>query len=162
MLLDPKRLVPAIRAQLDNGQSIARLDDELKSHQQRMDILNQAEQKAVRLHLYLPDYPPEKLQAELRRIGEQRQQLAVEIANLERQLTDLRQALVDEDGLRLFCEIATRNLDSLDDAHWRLLLETMRLRVLVDGSSPTVKVAVPTLRDEKSVIVVGTSQSSGR
>ena len=95
-----------------------------------------------------------------RRIAEQQEQLGKEIANLERQLAKLRQAMVDDDGLRRFCEIATRNMDGLDDSQWRLLLETMRLTVLVDDSGVTVNVAVPTVNDEKSVIAVGTSRSS--
>ena len=79
---------------------------------------------------------------------------------MERQLAELRQAMVDDEGLRRFCEIATRNMDALDDSQWRLLLETMRLTVLVDDSGVTVNVAVPTVNDEKSVIAVGTSLSS--
>ena len=161
-LLEPERLIPAIKGQLDSGQSIIRLEEEIKSNRQRLDLLDHAEQKALRLHLHLPDYPEEKLQAECRRIAEQQEQLGKEIANLERQLAELRQAMVDDEGLRRFCEIATRNMDALDDSQWRLLLETMRLTVLVDDSGVTVNVAVPTVNDEKSVIAVGTSRSSGR
>ncbi len=160
-LLEPECLIPAIKGQLDSGQSIIRLEEEIKSNRQRLDLLYHAEQKALRLHLYLPDYPEEKLQAECRRIAEQQEQLGKGIANLERQLAELRQAMVDDEGLRRFCEIATRNMDALDDSQWRLLLETMRLTVLVDDSGVTVNVAVPTVNDEKSVIAVGTSRSSG-
>ena len=86
------------------------------------------------LHLYLPDYPLEKLDAEMSRIAEQGQELRVQKASLDRQLAELRQAIVDEEGLRRFCEIATRNLDALDDSQWRMLLETIWLTVLIgDG-----------------------------
>lgn len=161
-LLQPELLVPAIKAQLDSGQSIIHLEEELKSSRQRMDMLDQAEQKALRLHLYLPNYPLDKLEAEHHRIAEQRQQLERERANLERELSQLRQAMVDEEGLRRFCEIAARNLDNLDDSHWRMLLETMRLRVFVQDDGITVKIAIPSVKDEKSVIAVGTSQNGGR
>lgn len=67
MLLDPGRLVPAVKAQLHSGQTIAQLEKEVKSSQQRLDMLEQAEQKALRLHLYLPNVPVDKLDAELRR-----------------------------------------------------------------------------------------------
>lgn len=77
-------------------------------------------------------------------------------------MAELKQAMVDEEGLRRFCEIATRNLDALDDAQWRTLLECLRLRVLMDEGSIGVKVAVPTVKDEKSAIVFGTSRSAGR
>ena len=104
----------------------------------------------------------DKLDTEFRRIEQQRQQLISEKADAERQIAELRQAMVDEEGVRHFCELAARNLDSFDDRQWRVLLESMRLRVLVDGSNIRVKVAVPTVKDDKGVIVFGTSQSSGR
>ena len=76
-------------------------------------------------------------------------------------MTELRQAMVDKEGLQRFCKMATRNLDALDEAQWRILLETMKLRILVEGSNVTVKIAVPAVnKDEKSVIVIGTSRSS--
>jgi len=162
MLLDPGRLVPAMQAQLGSGHSMARLEEELRANKQRLEVLEQAEQKALRLHLYLPNYPTERLEAEIRRIGEQRQQLAKERTTLERQLAELRQAIVDGEGVRKFCDMASRDLESLDDARWRLLLEAMRLQVLVNHGAITVKVAVPAVKDEKSAIVLCTSQSPPR
>lgn len=161
-LLQPELLAPAIQAQLDSGESVSRLEEELKSSRQRLDMLEQSEQKALRLHLYLPNYPVEKLDDELRRIAEQYQRLECEKSNLERRLTELRQAVVDEEALRRFCKIATRNLDALDDSQWRILLETMKLRVLVEDGRITVKIAVPSVKEEQSVIAAGTSQSDGR
>lgn len=138
------------------------LEEELKSSRQRLDMLEQSERKALRLHLYLPNYPVEKLDEELRRIAEQHQRLECEKSNLERRLTELRQAIVDEEGLRRFCKVATRNLDALNDNQWRILLETMRLRVLVEDGGITVKIAVPSVKEEQSVIAAGTSQSGDR
>lgn len=75
---------------------------------------------------------------------------------------EIRQAEVDEEGLRRFCERTARNLDSLDDGQWRILLETTKLRVLVDDAGITVKMAVPAVNEENAAIVKGTSRSSGR
>ena len=137
------------------------LEEELKSSRQRLDMLEQPERKALCLHLHLPNYPVEKLDEELRRIAEQHQRLECEKSNLERRLTELRQAIVDEEGLRRFCKVATRNLDALNDSQWRIILETM-LRVLVEDGGITVKIAVPSVKEEQSVIAAGTSQSGGR
>jgi hypothetical protein len=133
-LLQPELLIPAIKAQLDSGKSIARLEEDLRLNQQRLDILKQAEIKALRLYLYTPDDSVEMLNEETRRMAEQRQRLECEGRSLEGQLTELKQAMVDEEGLRRFCDIAARNLDSLDDGQWRILLETMKLRVLVNDT----------------------------
>ena len=81
---------------------------------------------------------------------------------MERQIKELKQATVNEDGVRRFCQIATRNLDSIDDSQWRLLLETMRLRLVFDGKEFHAKIALPTVQEEKSEIVLCTSRSGGR
>jgi len=125
-------------------------------------MLEQAEQKALRLYLYLPDYPFEKLETEIHRIQEQRQGLTTESCTLERQTGELKQAMVNEEGIRRFCQIATRNLDSMDDSQWRVLLETMRLKLIFNGEEFHAKIALPTVQEEKSEIVLCTSQSGGR
>ena len=153
MLLSPERLAPAVKAQLDSGQSTAGLEEELRADRHRLDMLEQAEQKALRLHLYLPNYPAEKLEAELQRIGEQKQQLAQKRASLERQIAELRQAMVDEDGVRRFCQLASRNLDTLADGQWRMLLEAMRLKIMV-SNEVKVKVALLAVKSEKEAIVL--------
>lgn len=158
-LLQPELLIPAIKAQLDSGESIARLEEELRSNQQRLDALDQAETKALRLHLYVPNYPVKKLNEETSRIAEQREPLKCERRSLEGRLDELRQAMVDEEGLRRFCDIAARNLDALDDGQWRVLLETIKLKVLAKDTGITVKMSVPTVKEETTVIVAGTSPS---
>jgi len=75
---------------------------------------------------------------------------------------ELKQAMVDGEGLRRFCDIAASNVDNLDDGQWRTLLETMKLSVLVDGDQIMVKVAVPVVESEKSVIAGETSQGKFR
>jgi DNA-directed RNA polymerase subunit N (RpoN/RPB10) len=157
-LLQPERLVPAIKAQLDSGESIARVEEDLKLKRQRLEMLNRAEQKAVRLYLVLPDYSEEKVKDEVSRIVEQRRQLEGEESGLENQLQELRQAVVDEEGLRRFCEIVNRNLDGLNDDQWRILLETMKVKVLVNDAGVTVRMAVPFNEEQTSVIAEQSSR----
>ena len=73
------------------------------------------------------------------------------------------QAIVNEEGVRRFCEIATGNLDSLNDEQWRVLLETMKVKIFVNDSGITVKLAVPSTKEATSVIAANTSRclSSG-
>ena len=162
MLLQPERLIPAVKAQFGSGKSTEHLEQDLKTNRQQLEMLEQAEQKALRLYLYLPNYPFEKLETELHRIQKQRQELSTECCTLQRQIRELKQAMVNEEGVRRFCQIATRNLDSMDDSQWRVLLETMRLRLIFDGKEFHAKIALPTVQEDKSEIVLCTSQSSGR
>jgi chromosome segregation ATPase len=162
MLLQPERLIPAVRAQLDSGKSMDHLEQDLKTNQQRLEMMDEAEQKALRLHLHLPNYPLEKLEAELHRIQDQRQELIAEHCNLERRMRELKQATVDEEGIRRFCQTATRNLDSMDDGQWRVLLESMRLRPASDGREFHAKIALPVVEERRSAIVLCSSQNNDR
>jgi hypothetical protein len=162
MLLQPERLIPAVRAQLDSGKSIGHLEQDLKTNQQRLEMIDEAEQKALRLHLYLPNYPLEKLEAELHRIQDQRQELIAEHCNLEKRVLELKQAMVDEEGIRRFCQMATSNLDSMDDGQWRVLLESMRLRLTFDGREFHAKIALPVVEEGKGAIVLCSCRSSDR
>jgi hypothetical protein len=162
-LLEPERLIPAIKAQIDSGQSISGLDEEIKANQERLNTLDEADQKALRVHLYSPNYPIEKLEAERQRIEENRKELKRDQDRLKKQVDELKQAMVDEEGLRQFCDIATRNLDTLNDGQWRVILETMKVKILVNDTGITIKMAVPSAKEETSVIAADTSRclSSG-
>jgi len=162
ILLQPERLIPAVKAQIDSGQSMQRLEEELSHNKRLMGVLEQAEQKALRLHLYLDNYPVGKLEAELSRIEGQQEQLIQERNRIEQQIRDLRRAIVNEEGVKRFCEIVASNLDNIDESRWRLLLEAMNLRVLVSDKTTVVKVTVPAAKKGEDVIALCTSQSSGR
>jgi hypothetical protein len=161
ILLQPERLIPAVKDQVDSGQSSKCLEEELRQKQQRIEMLEQAGQKALRLHLYLPNYPVDKLEAELSRIEEEKKQLIQKRNIVERQIGELRQAMVNEEGIKRFCETAALNLDSMNDSRWRLLLEAMNLRVFVSDKT-IVKVTIPAAKNGEDVIALCTSRSSGR
>ncbi|MFC1982551.1 recombinase family protein [Chloroflexota bacterium] len=159
-LLEPERLIPAIKNQIDTGKSISGLEEEIKAKQEQWEVLDLASQKVLQLHLYLPKYPIEKLVAEEGRIEDNRKILKREQDRLNKQVNELKQAIVDEEGLRRFCEIATRNLEGLNEEQWRILLETMKVKILVGDTGITVKMAVPSKREEISVIADSTSRCS--
>ncbi len=64
-----------------------------------------------------------------------------------------RKTYVDEEDWLLVYE---------DPSQWRLLLETMRLKLIFDGKEFHAKIALPTVQEEKSEIVLCTSRSGGR
>ena len=161
IILQPERLIPAVKDQIDSGQSMQRLEEDLNYKQQSIEMLERAEQKALRLHLYLPNYPVDKLEAELSRIEEQKRQVIQEIDAVEQQIRDLKHAIVNEEGVKRFCETVASNLDNINDSKWRLLLEAMKLKVFV-SDKPTVKVTVPAAKESEDVIALCTSRSSGR
>ena len=143
LVLDPERLIATTKANRDSGETVASFERKLEYSRQRMEMLEQAETKVLRLHLYLPDYPIEKLEAERGRIEQQKQQLTQEKSSLEAQIAELRQAVVNEEGIKRFCEIAANNLEKMTDSQWRLLLETIQLKVMLVGKAVFIEGAVP-------------------
>ena len=83
------------------------------------------------------------------RIEEQKKQSIQERNRVEQKVRELRHAIVNEEGIKRFCEAL--NLDSMDDSRWRLLLEAMNLRIFV-GDKTIVKVSVPAAREGEDVI----------
>ena len=82
------------------------------------------------------------------RIQSQLQKIEDRIAEVEREIGKVRQAKLDEAGIKHFCQIAANNLDKMDDSQWRLLLEAMQLRVMVIGKKVNVEGVVPIPEDD--------------
>jgi len=159
-ILEPERLVPGVKAQLKRGKSLETLEEETRSLRREREAWEQSRVKARRLHL-LPNskYTLEQYLADDRRMQEQIQRLDAEIAKSERQVAYLRQAIVDEEGIRRFCEHVAHNLDYLDDSKWRVVLEQMRLWVEVPPSrQPIAHIALPTVKETVREIASETSR----
>lgn len=149
LVLEPKRLIIAIQANFDNGKSAARLEQELASLERERKGWEQSRVKQRRLYL-LPDskYSERDYLEDDRRIQVQLQTVNNKITEAERQMAEVRQARLDEEGIRHFCEIAANNLANMGDSRWRLLVEAMHLRVKVLGKNARVKGAIPITQDD--------------
>jgi hypothetical protein len=153
-LLEPERLLPGIKAQVDSGLALERLEEERTRLRQQVEDWEEARDKARRLYFVTKGYTQEKYQADDRRMAEQQERAAQELAEVDRRIADVRQATVDEEGIRAFCQRAAQNMDNLDDATWRVLLERMRLKVIVPPGEPVnIQVALPAVRDPAEAIV---------
>jgi len=158
-LLEPERLVPGIKAQLRSGKSLQRLEEDQRNLQRQKEGWEQSKVKARRLHL-LPDskYSLDDYLADSRSIDEQLDRVNRELSEVEQDIAQLRQAIVDEEGIIRFCERVAHNLDSMDDSRWRVLLERMRLRVVVERSGQlVVHLALATVEEPTREIALSTS-----
>ena len=159
-ILEPQCLVPGIKAQLETGKSLETLEEERSSLQREREGWEQSKAKARRLHL-LPNskYTLEQYLADDRRVEEQIQRIDGQLARVQQRIAELRQAMVDEEGIRRFCEQAAHNLDNMDDAKWRVLLERMRLKLVVPpGEQPIAHIALPTVKEPVREIALETSR----
>ena len=103
-----------------------------------------------------------ELKSELARINAQKQECVDKTVLLEKQLADVEEATIDEEGLRRFCMLAAENLDTLDDQAWRVLLENVKLTALIDDAGIKINVAIPTRKDPVTVIANDSSPPSRR
>ncbi len=130
----------------------------------RRQAWEQSREKARRLYL-LPNskYTLEQYLAEGRRIEEQIQRVDSQLTKVQQQIAGLREAIVDEEGIRRFCQQAAHNLDNMDDVKWRVLLERVRLKVVVPpGEQPIARIALPAVKEPVGEIALETSPNLSR
>jgi hypothetical protein len=152
-LLEPDRLVPGIKAQVDSGLALEGLEAERTRLRQQVEDWEEARDKARRLYFVTKGYTQEKYQSDDGRMAGQQERAGQELAEVERRIADVRQAMVDEEGIRAFCQRASQNMENLDDATWRVLLERMRAKVIVPPGEPAiVQLALPTVPDPGEAI----------
>ena len=162
VVLQPEVLAAALKSRLDNGEAIGNLDMQIKEIRGKLTTLDRAEQKALRLHLYVDGEGQEAvsegiLLAEEANIRSQRKELQQREMELQHQLKGLHNARVDEEGIRRFLVVASQNLDSWDETRWGVLLEALRLKVSAYDDRIDVEIAVPSVEDNRGVIMNPTS-----
>jgi len=144
LVLDPERLMATIKANFDSGQTIARLERELVSLRREKEGWQQSRVKQRRLYL-LPNsnYSEQNYLQDDQRIQSQLQRIDDRTAGVEQRIAEAREAKLDEQGIRYFCEVAANNLGKMTDSQWRLLLEAIQLKVMVVGKAIFIEGAVP-------------------
>ena len=128
-LLEPERLVPVIRTQLESGVTAAELERQISEYRTKLSGWEEAEDRAVKLHLVLTDYPVEKLKARMDEILAAKLETERELNQLQAKWDNVRRAKMDEEGVQRFCDLAAKNIDNLAQSQWRLILEKLQVRV---------------------------------
>jgi len=147
LLLDPDRLVAGVREFVRKGHNASQLQDEISLAESRLQVLDGAETKFMRLYGYGDRYPQEKLDAELVQIKVNQSRLKADLENLHRELQETRQASVDKAGLRHFCRLAEENISNLTDKQWALILTVLKVRIMpVDKGFIHVQMRVPSIQ----------------
>ena len=153
-LLEPDRLLPGIRRQLESGQTLAKLEAEAKNLAEQIESSEQARDRSRRIYFISPNYPEEKFLAEDQRMVDRQRRISQELEEVRKQIGELRQAVLDEDGIRYFCDQVAHNLDELKESQWRLLLERIKASIEVTpGESVRAKIALPSVSKPEEEIV---------
>lgn len=149
-LMRPGRLIPAIRAQFNNRDTIERLEGEIKGKENEIQKQRELKDAAFRLGYSLKNYPQEKVQVEINRAEANIQRLKVEKLELEKSLKTLRERLLNEEGVKRFFQLVGKNIETLSKKQWEVLNRMLKLKVTVSSQDIiTVSVALPSVRDSK-------------
>jgi len=152
-LLEPERLLPGVKAQIESGEVLSRLEAEEENLARQLEAWSQARDKARRLYFINRDYPEERYLADDRRMVEQEQKTLQELEAVRKHILESRKARMDEEAIRQFCQEVSQNINELSDSQWRLVLERMKVRVMVTpGEAVKVSLALPTAQPEERVI----------
>lgn len=153
-LLREERLIPAIRAQFDNKDTITRLEREIKAKVDEIQKWRDAKDAAFRLGMMLKNYPQERVQGEIDKAEEKIQHLEAEKANLDKRLSTLREQKLNEEGIRRLCQLLAKNIDSFTKNQWEVLNKLLKLRITVYSKELiAVNVALPPVRDTRDTQV---------
>jgi len=94
------------------------------------------------------NYPLDRVQEQIDEAEEEIRRLLTERDELERQLANARQQILNEEGIRRFCRLVSRNVDKLTKDQWQVLLGLLKLRVTVHSKELiAVRVALPPVKD---------------
>ncbi|MDP3062254.1 MAG: recombinase family protein, partial [Chloroflexota bacterium] len=157
-LLEPERLLPAVRAQLESGRTLEGLEAEQARLSRELENWKQVRDKARRFYFLKQSYTEEQYLADDKEMERRQESVARDLEDVRSQISRLKFAALEEDGIRRFCKLAAQNLDSLDDDQWRVLLERMRVRVVVPPGEPViVQVALPVAEPQSGAIAYQSS-----
>lgn len=142
VLLNPELLVAELERRRQSKTEVKHLQEEIELNRKRLETLDEAETRALRLHLYA-GMPEDKLFKELQRIRTERSRMEEENARLEKRIEGAKQAELDEVAIKRFCELAASNIENFTFDEWRLALEALQIKVWIDGDVITIEGLIP-------------------
>lgn len=142
VLLEPELLLAELQRRRDSETEVKHFEVEIELNRKRLQTLDEAETRALRLHLYAGMLEG-KLFKELQRIRSERSHIEDENARLEKRIEEARQVELDEAAIKRFCELAATNIENFTFDDWRLALEALQIKVWIDGDVITIEGLIP-------------------
>jgi len=151
-LLRHDRLIPAIRQQFNNRDTIERLEGKIKGKENEIQKQRELQDAAFHLGYSLKNYPQEKVQEAINKAEAAIQRLEAEKADFEKQRRILQEQILNEEGIKRFCELVGRNIEALSKKQWEVLNKMLRLKVIISSQDLiNVNVALPPVRDDAEI-----------
>lgn len=150
ILLREERLIPALKEQYDNKDTIIRLEQHIKAKTNEIQKWDDAKDAAFQMGMSLRNYPQERVQEQIDKAEENLQRINLEKIDLVKRLKMLKEQRLNEEGIKRFCQIVARNINQLTKNQWGIINKLLRLRITVFSKElVTVNVALPPVIDMK-------------
>lgn len=149
-LLREERLIPALKKQLDRGDTFTNLEKEILSKHTEIEKWENAKDAAFRMGMTLTNYPKERVQEHIDEAERQIQHLDQQKVDLNKRLAVIKERTLNEEGIRRLCRLISDNINNLSKKRWQLLLQMLKLKIVVKNRElANVKVALPPLINEE-------------
>jgi len=141
-LQNPDLLLHELKRRREAKTEVKYIEEELQRNQSRLGNLDEAETRAIRLRLYA-GRSEEKTLAELQRIYDQRARIEQAIDELEMQMETAKQAEINENGIKRFCEMAAQNIDDFGFVQKRLAMQALQVKIWIDRLTVIIEGLIP-------------------
>ena len=142
VLRNPELILSELERRRESGADVAGLEEQIKLNQSRLDTLDEAETRYLRLY-GVGVYSLEKLERECQKIKLESEKISQDNADLEKHIAEARELTLDSQNIKAVCELATENLERLTSDNKRLALEALKVKVWVDGEEVTIEGMLP-------------------
>ena len=149
VLVKPELLIAELERMRQSHTQTQHLEDEVRLNQQRLEALDDAETKVVRLYTYLPNRDIDETVKEITRLHAEQDKIKEEIDRLEKRIEQAKQVELNEAGIKHFCELARQNIENFTFDEKRLALETLQIKVWIDGVFATIEGLIPILDSDR-------------
>ena len=141
VLDNPNLIIAEIEKQRDDSNNLGTLESELVRVEKQLKALD-CEQKQLLKWMRL-GFPEEQIIAENKNINESRSSLQSQKSELEKQIQVSNEATVSLPKLETYIQLVRDKLSTLDFDMKRLALDTLNIKVWIDGSSVEITGSIP-------------------
>ncbi len=147
VLVKPELVIAELERMRQSNTQTQHLEDEVRLYQERLEALDDAETRVTRLYAYAGG-DIDKTAKELRRLKAEQERIKEEIARLEKRIEQAKQLELNGVGIKRFCELAKQNIENFTFDEKRLALETLQIKVWIDGVFTTIDGLIPILESD--------------
>ena len=131
---NPRTIVAGLEQLKDGMNQEGFLEEELNRTAKRLKALDKEQEQL--LQWAMKGFPEDAIVKENEKINRERANLQRELMETERKLEQARESHIDFEKVEDFCKIASLNLADFGYAEKKLTLETLKVKVWIDGDNP--------------------------